>query len=87
MGVLAPAAKWRAHVIPQDRTPWSQFLRRAFRVQVLRCARCGNARRILAEVTEADAVKGILEHLGLPLDTEGPVPTRGPPLADLPWAS
>ena len=58
-----------------------------FRVQVLRCARCGNARRILAEVTEPDAVKGILEHLGLPLDTEGPVPTRGPPLADLPWAS
>ena len=55
--------------------------------QVLRCARCGNARRILAEVTEPDAVKGILEHLGLPLDTEGPVPTRGPPLADLPWAS
>ena len=73
--------------VPKDRTPWSQLLRRAFRVQVLRCARCGNARRILAEVTEPDAVKGILEHLGLPLDTEGPVPTRGPPLADLPWAS
>jgi hypothetical protein len=74
-------------VAPSDRIPWSQLLRRAFLVQVLRCAGCGNSRRLLAEITEPDAIHRILEHLGLPLDSEGPVPVRGPPPRLAPWAS
>ena len=74
-------------VAPSDRIPWPQLLRRAFLVQVLRCAGCGNTRRLLTEVTEPAAIHRILEHLGLPLDSEGPVPVRGPPLRLVPWAS
>ncbi len=74
-------------VAPNDRIPWSQLLRRAFLVQVLRCAGCGNTRRLVSEVTEPDAIRRILEHLGLPLDSEGPVPVRGPPVQFVPLAS
>ena len=61
------------------RFPWAQLLRRVFLVDVLRCARCGGRRKILAAITEAAVVRAMLTSLGLP--TEVPVvhPARGPP--------
>ena len=72
--------------VPKGRVPWAWLLRRVFHSEVLRCARCGGPRRLLAEITDPDAIRGTLEHLGLPLDSYGAVKLRGPPVL-LPWVS
>ena len=65
--------------VPKDRVPWAWLLRRVFHSEVLRCARCGGPRRLLAEITHPDAIRGILEHLGLPLRSQAPRPARAAP--------
>ena len=77
----------RGGLVPPDRVPWAQLLRRVWLVDALRCARCGGRRRLLAEVTEPSAIRAILEHLGLDPETLGPVPARSPPGDDWSWAS
>lgn len=79
-GGLAPRAEWRSAIIPKPapdgaradagsrspgRWPWARLLRRVFAIQVLVCARCGGARRILGAVTEPHAVRRVLTALGL----------------------
>ena len=70
-----------------NRLAWAELLRRVFLVDVLRCAGCGGRREIVAEVTDPDAARAILEHLGLLVDVPLPEPARGPPDRDLPRAS
>jgi len=72
---------------PVDRVPWAQLLRRVFLIDVLKCARCGGRRELVAEVTDPIAIRAILEHLGLDPDDFGPVPARAPPDEDFDWAS
>ena len=72
---------------PVDRVPWAQLLRRVFLVDVLRCARCGGRRELIAQVTDPNAIRAILGHLGLDPDDFGPVPARAPPGLDIDWAS
>ena len=72
---------------PTDRVPWAQLLRRVFLTDVLRCARCGGRRELIATVTDPIAIRAILEHLGLDPDDFGPVPARAPPGLDIDWAS
>jgi len=55
------------------RIPWAELLERVFRIDVLRCERCGGRIMVLAFLTERASVKKVLEHLGLP--------TTGPPIA------
>lgn len=55
------------------RVDWASLLRRSFDVDVLQCPRCQGRLRVLAVITERDAVQRILAHLG--------VPTDPPPLA------
>jgi len=94
-GVFAPAAAWRADVVPRppqegglppevppDRVPWAELLRRVFRVDVLRCTGCGGRRRLVAEVTDPVAARRILEHLGLDPEVPRLEPVRGPPADD-----
>jgi len=52
---------------------WATLMRRTFDVDVLACAKCGGRLRVLAVITEAEPVRRILEHLGLP--------SEAPPLA------
>jgi len=52
---------------------WATLMRRTFNEDVLACARCGGRLRVLAVITEAEPVRRILEHLGLP--------SEAPPLA------
>jgi hypothetical protein len=47
------------------RIDWASPLRRIYLEDVLACP-CGGRRRVVADVTERDAVVAILEHLGLP---------------------
>jgi len=67
---------------PCHAAPWADLLRRAFFLVVLRCPACGGRRRILAAITQAAVIRGILESLGLPAEPPVVAPARGPP--DLP---
>ncbi len=53
--------------------PWAELLKRVFAVDVLGCPRCGGRMRILAAIQTPEAIRAILDHLGLP--------SRAPPLA------
>jgi hypothetical protein len=57
----------------ESRLDWAALIKRVFKIDVLRCARCGGGMKVVAFVTEKKVVTGILGHLGLP--------TRAPPLA------
>ena len=52
---------------------WAELMRRVFSADVLRCDRCGGRMRILAAITPPEAIRKILDCLGLP--------SRPPPLA------
>jgi len=47
------------------RVEWAELLRRTWLVDVLRCARCGSRRVVLASITTPDAIDAILTHLDL----------------------
>jgi hypothetical protein len=57
---------------------WASLLRRTFEVDVLKCAKCGGRLRVLSVVTERDAVRRILDHLGVPSDA-APLPRARDP--------
>ncbi len=42
---------------------WAELLRRTFAIDVLRCARCGSRRQLLAVIRSQQAVQAILTHL------------------------
>ena len=52
---------------------WSQLMRRVFEIDVLECPRCGGRMRILCAIHPPDAIRKILDCLGLP--------SRPPPIA------
>jgi hypothetical protein len=54
------------------RIDWASLIRRVYLDDVLACP-CGGRRRVLAEITEPDAIAAILQHLALP--------TEPPPIA------
>jgi hypothetical protein len=102
-GILGPAAKDRAKVVPmpvtlpvQDtastgetreidisqlprdsRLPWAVLLKRVFLTHALTCPKCQGRMKILAAVTKPDAIRKILDHLGIP--SEAPRRTRARP--------
>jgi hypothetical protein len=91
-GVLAPAARHRAKVVPKrdtessvpsteakpletdtakpDQRPrnysWAELLHRVFAIDVLACPECGGRMRMLSAVHSPEAIRAILECLGLP---------------------
>jgi hypothetical protein len=58
------------------RLTWAQLLARTYSVDILRCARCGGRRELLAVVEDPAAIRKILIHLGLGQPSGSP---RGPP--------
>ena len=65
---------------PTDRIPprprnysWSELMRRVFLVDVLDCPECHGRMRIVAALRSPEAIRAILECLGLP--------SRAPPVA------
>ena len=52
---------------------WAELMARVFWVDVLECASCGSRLRILAAIHSPEAIRAILECLGLP--------SRAPPVA------
>jgi hypothetical protein len=55
------------------RYSWAELLRRVYSVDILECDRCGAHMRILCAINPPDAIRKILDCLGLP--------TRPPPIA------
>ncbi len=83
-----PAPEPRAHAgcaVPRPMQPpgpprprsrnynWAELMRRVFEVDVFECPRCAGRMRILAAIHSTEAIRAILECLGLP--------TRAPPIA------
>ena len=56
-----------------SRIPWAELFKRVFKEDVLRCARCGGDMKVIGFVSEQEAIRKILDHLGLP--------STGPPVA------
>jgi hypothetical protein len=48
------------------RYAWAELLKRVFSVDVLECDRCGGRMRILCAINPPDAIRKILDCLGLP---------------------
>ena len=65
--------------VPRLREPrprnysWAELMRRVFSIDVLECPDCGGRMRILAAINLPDAIRKILDCLGLP--------SRPPPIA------
>lgn len=45
---------------------WAELIRRVFIVDVLECPKCGGRMKILAAIQTPEAIRAILENLGLP---------------------
>jgi hypothetical protein len=58
---------------------WADLIRRVFDLDVLECPRCGGRMSVIATIEEADVLRTILGHLGLPTDPPAPLPARPPP--------
>ena len=58
---------------------WSDLMRRAFAIDVLRCPRCSASMRFVANIDSPEAIRRILTHLGLPSSLPRPRPARAPP--------
>jgi len=63
--------------------PWSELLRRVFAEDVLSCARCGGRMKIIATVTDPEAVERILTCIGLSARPPPMAPAREQQQADL----
>ena len=84
-----PPGACSEHPVPPDPVPaqqrreqrrkWSELMRRAFEIDVLTCAACGDRRVVLAVVTCPDGIRSILDHLGLPSEAPQPPAQRAPP--------
>jgi hypothetical protein len=74
----AGGGKPMARSDPPNRS-WASMMRRVFGYHVLACPRCGQAMRLIALIEQADVIRRILGHLGLPTDVPGPAPARAPP--------
>ena len=60
-GAAEPAADWPE--LRARRRRWAELLRLVYAVDVEVCVRCGGAARIVGFVTEAHAIRRILDHL------------------------
>ena len=82
----APATARATRPLGRQNYSWAQLMRRVFAIDVLECPRCGGRLRILATIQSPDAIRKILDCLGLP--------SRAPPIrpamprdqAELEWA-
>ena len=67
------------------RYPWAELLRRVFAIDVLVCAHCGGARRLLAPITASQSIERVLRAMGLSAEAPLLSPTRPPPDAEGQW--
>jgi hypothetical protein len=61
------------------RLDWASLLRRVYGDEVIQCPNCGDRLRVMAFITQPDAVARILDHLGLATAIPTVAPARAPP--------
>jgi len=78
-GIWAPNAKLRKKAIPEQiseentesschgkKKGWAKMLARIFSIDILTCPRCQSKRQMISWITESQAIKDILDSLGMP---------------------
>jgi hypothetical protein len=70
-----------------NRLPWSVLLQRVFMTDALTCPKCNGRMKILAAITEPEAIRKILDHLGIPSEAPRRAAARPPPQAEFPDAN
>jgi hypothetical protein len=65
------------------RLPWALLLKRVFMTDALTCPKCRGRMKILAAVTRPDAIRKILDRLGIPSAPPRRATARPPPQAEL----
>jgi hypothetical protein len=65
------------------RLPWAILLKRVFMTDALTCPKCHGRMKILAAITKPEAIRKILDHLGIPSEAPRRSPPRPPPQAEL----
>jgi hypothetical protein len=66
-----------------SRLPWAVLLKRVFLTDALTCPKCQGRMKILAAITKPDAMRKILDQLGIPSEAPRRVAARPPPQAEL----
>jgi hypothetical protein len=66
-----------------SRLPWAVLLKRVFMTNALTCPKCQGRMKILAAITKPEAVRKILDHLGIPSEVPPRTAARPPPQAEL----
>jgi hypothetical protein len=66
-----------------SRLPWALLLKRVFMTDALTCPKCQGRMKILAAITKTDAIRKILDHLGIPGEAPRRTAARPPPQAEL----
>ena len=66
-----------------SRLPWAVLLKRVFMTNVLTCPECQGRMTILAAITNPEAIRKILDHLGISSEAPHGAGARPPPQADL----
>ena len=60
-----------------------QYEKRSFLVDALSCPKCNGRMKILAVITKPEAIRKILDHLGIPSEPPRRTAARPPPQAEL----
>jgi hypothetical protein len=66
-----------------SRLPWAVLLKRVFMTDALTCPKCQGRMKILAAITKPEAIRKILDHLGIPSEAPRRTAARPPPQAEL----
>jgi hypothetical protein len=66
-----------------SRLPWAVLLKRVFMTDALTCPKCQGRVKILAAITEPEAIRKILDHLGIASEAPRRTGARPPPQAEL----
>ena len=60
----------------QKRIPWAQLLKRTFKIDVLKCDKCGGRMKLLGLVFDQPTITATLRALGLPVRATPIAPAR-----------
>ncbi len=66
----------------RKRVPWAQLLKRTFKIDVLKCDKCGGRMKLVAMVIDPPTISTTLRALGLPVRAPTIAPARSLSLLD-----
>ena len=70
-----------------SRLPWALLLKRVFMTDALTCLKCQGRMKILAAIIKPEAIRKILDHLGIASEAPRRTSARPPPQPELLGAS